>query len=109
MVVLAIAIVLMGVLIPSLASFFMLDQRQAAKDLTTLYQQLHDEAVMRNVTFRVAYNLRHSAITDLIALHRLDTMTVAQLSGTSLAMIEKHYGHLLRDHAADALSKLALG
>lgn len=56
----------------------------------------------------VAYNLRHSAITDLIALHRLDTMTVAILSGTSLAMIEKHYGHLLRDHAADALSKLAL-
>jgi integrase len=56
----------------------------------------------------VAYNLRHSAITDLIALHRLDIMTVAQLSGTSLAMIEKHYGHLLRDHAADALGKLAL-
>ena len=56
----------------------------------------------------VVYNLRHSAITDLIALHRLDTMTVAQLSGTSLAMIEKHYGHLLRDHAADALAKLAL-
>jgi integrase len=56
----------------------------------------------------VAYNLRHSAITDLIALHHLDTMTVAQLAGTSLAMIEKHYGHLLRDHAADALGKLAL-
>jgi integrase len=56
----------------------------------------------------VVYNLRHSAITDLIALHRLDTMTVAQLSGTSLAMIEKHYGHLLRDHAAEALGKLAL-
>ena len=56
----------------------------------------------------VVYNLRHSAITDLIALHRLDTMTVAQLSGTSLAMIEKHYGHLLRGHAADALAKLAL-
>jgi prepilin-type processing-associated H-X9-DG protein len=56
----------------------------------------------------VAYNLRHSAITDLIALHRLDTMTVAQLSGTSLVMIEKHYGHLLRDHATDALGKLAL-
>ena len=55
-----------------------------------------------------AYALRHSTITDLIALHRLDTMTVAQLSGTSLAMIEKHYGHLLRDHAAKALSALAL-
>lgn len=55
-----------------------------------------------------AYALRHSTITDLIALHRLDTMTVAQLSGTSLAMIEQHYGHLLRDHAADALGKLAI-
>ena len=56
-----------------------------------------------------AYALRHSTITDLIARHRLDTMTVAQLSGTSVLMIEKHYGHLLRDHAADALAKLALG
>lgn len=55
-----------------------------------------------------AYALRHSTITDLIALHRLDTMTVAQLAGTSVMMIEKHYGHLLRDHAASALAKLAL-
>ena len=55
-----------------------------------------------------AYALRHSTITDLIALHKLDTMTVAVLSGTSLAMIEKHYGHLLSDHAANALALLAL-
>lgn len=55
-----------------------------------------------------AYALRHSVITDLIALHKLDTMTVAQLSGTSLQMIEKHYGHLLRDHARDALARLSL-
>lgn len=55
-----------------------------------------------------AYALRHSTITDLIALHRLDTLTVAQLSGTSLQMIEKHYGHLLRDHAAKALASLTL-
>ena len=55
-----------------------------------------------------AYALRHSAITDLIALHHLDTMTVAQLSGTSVMMIDKHYGHLLRDHAAKALAMLAL-
>lgn len=53
------------------------------------------------------YSLRHSTITDLIVLHKLDTLTVSQLSGTSLAMIEKHYGHLLRDHAADALARLA--
>jgi integrase len=56
----------------------------------------------------VAYALRHSAITDLIALHRLDTMTVAQLAGTSLLMIERNYGHLLRDHAKTALAGLAI-
>ena len=55
-----------------------------------------------------AYALRHSTITDLIALHRLDTMTVSQLSGTSISMIEKHYGHLLHGHAANALASLAL-
>lgn len=55
-----------------------------------------------------AYALRHSTITDLIALHKLDTLTVAQLSGTSLLMIEKHYGHLLREHAARALASLTL-
>jgi integrase len=55
-----------------------------------------------------AYALRHSTITDLIALHKLDTLTVAQLSGTSLQMIEKHYGHLLRDHAAKALASLEI-
>jgi len=55
-----------------------------------------------------AYALRHSTITDLIALHKLDTLTVAQLSGTSLLMIEKHYGHLLRAHAAKALASLTL-
>jgi len=30
------------------------------------------------------------------------------LAGTSLAMIEKHYGHLLHDHAAKAMAGLAL-
>lgn len=55
-----------------------------------------------------AYALRHSTITDLLARHKLDTLTVAQLSGTSLQMIEKHYGHLLRDHAARALASLTI-
>lgn len=36
-----------------------------------------------------AYALRHSVITDLIRA-RLPILTVAQLSGTSVAMIEKH-------------------
>ena len=54
-----------------------------------------------------AYTLRHSVITDLIRA-RLPILTVAQLSGTSVAMIEKHYGHLVRDDAEEALAALVL-
>ncbi len=58
-------------------------------------------------TSATAYALRHSTITDLI-VKGLDTMTVAQLSGTSIAMIEKHYGHHRAAHATKALEGLAL-
>lgn len=54
-----------------------------------------------------AYTLRHSVITDLVT-GGLDLLTIAQISGTSVAMIEKHYGHLRADHAAAALATLAL-
>jgi len=55
----------------------------------------------------VAYTIRHSVITDLVT-GGLDLFTVAKLSGTSVLMIEKHYGHLQREHARSALEKLAL-
>lgn len=54
-----------------------------------------------------AYTMRHAGITDLVA-GGLDLFHVAALSGTSVAMIEKHYGHLRREHARDALAGLAL-
>lgn len=54
-----------------------------------------------------AYSLRHSTITDLIH-GGLDALTVAQISGTSVAMIEKHYGHLTNAHARKALAMLKL-
>ncbi|MBC7601233.1 MAG: tyrosine-type recombinase/integrase [Ramlibacter sp.] len=54
-----------------------------------------------------AYTLRHSIISDLVH-DGLDLLTVAQISGTSVAMIEKHYGHLRSDVAAGALARLAL-
>jgi integrase len=54
-----------------------------------------------------AYTLRHSVITDLIRA-RLPILTVAQLSGTSVTMIEKHYGHLVRDDAIEALASIAI-
>ena len=54
-----------------------------------------------------AYTLRHSVITDLVH-GGLDLLTVAQISGTSVRMIERYYGHLRGDIAANALKMLAL-
>lgn len=54
-----------------------------------------------------AYTFRHSTITDLVT-GGLDLFTVGALSGTSIAMIEKHYGHIQRERARDALAGLAL-
>ncbi|ESZ17325.1 integrase [Mesorhizobium sp. L2C085B000] len=54
-----------------------------------------------------AYTLRHCVLTDLVTAG-LPVLTVAQISGTSVAMIEKHYGHLVGDAAAEALAGLVL-
>lgn len=54
----------------------------------------------------VAYSLRHAGITDLVT-NGLDVLTVSQISGTSIMMIQKHYGHLQQERARDALDKLA--
>lgn len=53
-----------------------------------------------------AYTLRHSTITDLVGAG-LPLLTIAQISGTSAEMIERHYGHLASDAAVQALSELA--
>jgi integrase len=54
-----------------------------------------------------AYTLRHSVITDLVR-GGLPILTVAQMADTSVAMIEKHYGHLVRNDAEEALAQLML-
>lgn len=54
-----------------------------------------------------AYTLRHSTITDLVN-SGLPLLTVGQISDTSAEMIEKHYGHLNRRAATEALAGLAL-
>lgn len=54
-----------------------------------------------------AYTLRHSTITDLVN-GGLPLLAVAQISDTSAEMIERHYGHLSRHAAAEALATLAL-
>lgn len=54
-----------------------------------------------------AYTLRHSAITDLVSSD-LDLFHVAQLAGTSIVMIEKHYGHLRRKQVRHGMKVLNL-
>lgn len=54
-----------------------------------------------------AYTLRHSTITDLVCAG-LPILTIAQISGTSLEMIERHYGHLDNEAALKALNELVL-
>ncbi|WP_328600554.1 tyrosine-type recombinase/integrase [Pontixanthobacter aquaemixtae] len=54
-----------------------------------------------------AYTLRHSTITDLVKAG-LPLLTIAQISGTSAEMIERHYGQLTNEAALNALEGLAL-
>lgn len=55
----------------------------------------------------VMYALRHSAITDLVR-GGLDLMTVAQISGTSVKMIQQHYAQHQADAATAALAAIAI-
>jgi integrase len=54
------------------------------------------------------YRWRHTAASTLLMMG-VDTLTVAELLGTSPEMIFRHYGHILDDHLATAASKLAGG
>jgi integrase len=53
------------------------------------------------------YTLRHSFITQAL-LDGVSTLEVSKIVGTSLAMIEKHYGHLVHDTARERLAKVQL-
>lgn len=53
------------------------------------------------------YTFRHCFITETL-LGGMPTLEVARLVGTSVVMIEKHYGHLVAKAARQRLAKLAL-
>lgn len=55
----------------------------------------------------VMYSLRHSTITDLAA-GGLPLLTLAQISGTSIKMIEAHYGQHQPGAATAALAAIAI-
>lgn len=53
------------------------------------------------------YTLRHSFITQAL-MDGMSTLDVARISGTSLAMIERHYGHLVMNAARERLELVNL-
>ena len=53
------------------------------------------------------YTLRHSFITQSL-MDGMATLDVARITGTSLAMIEKHYGHLVMNAPRERLNALNL-
>lgn len=53
------------------------------------------------------YTLRHSFITQSL-MDGMSTLEVARISGTSLAMIERHYGHLVMHAARERLERVEL-
>jgi integrase len=53
------------------------------------------------------YTLRHSFITQAL-LDGVSTLEVSKIAGTSLAMIEKHYGHLVQDIVRERLAKVQM-
>jgi integrase len=53
------------------------------------------------------YTLRHSYITQSL-MDGMSTLDVARISGTSLAMIERHYGHLVMNAARERLERVNL-
>jgi integrase len=55
----------------------------------------------------VLYTLRHSWITEAL-MGGLSTLEVGKITGTSLVMIQQHYGHLVSTSASKRLAKLQL-
>lgn len=82
----------------------------AARDFPELAAKLMHEVTPADLAAwrdaRLAKVSAGSVQRDISILRNV--WTVAQISGTSVRMIEQHYGHLRGDVAADALAKLAL-
>lgn len=57
LVVIGVVMLMAAVLAPSMASVFMLEERAAARKIASMFERLHDEAVLRNTTYRVVFYL----------------------------------------------------
>lgn len=70
MVVIAILLALVVVMVPAINTVLRVQERRAAKQLVMTYQRLHDEAVLRNRTFRIVYDMDASTAKIEVGLAR---------------------------------------
>jgi integrase len=56
-----------------------------------------------------AYSFRHTRISELLQLYDVDPLTTAQQTGTSVAMIEKHYFKFISGSMRDKLNAVKSG
>lgn len=87
----------------------------SATNLSTTTQRYRREAIADGVQLLdtgadrlTCYRWRHTAASSLL-MQGIDIATVAELLGTSVRMIQLHYGHLLSGHLARAAQVLARG
>jgi integrase len=82
---------------------------KTGKDVTDQEQRLARVVIKDEGPNRMSnYRWRHTAISTLL-MQGVDVATAAGLTGTSIAMIEKTYGHLLDKHLQGAAERLANG
>lgn len=53
----------------------------------------------------VMYSLRHVAISEML-VSGMDPMTVSKIAGTSIEMISRHYGHMIRERVVEQLARV---
>jgi site-specific recombinase XerD len=78
---------------------------RAAADAATIEGAPEDKAKLPAGV--CLYTLRHSFITQALS-DGLTTLDVARLTGTSLAMIDRHYGHLVQSASAERLARVQM-
>ena len=51
-----------------------------------------------------AYSFRHTRISELLQVYKIDANNVCKETGTSLVMLHEHYHHLIREELDQALN-----
>ena len=80
------------------------DQWKSSDQVKLMREAVLNSELSPDVVF---YTLRHSFIANAI-LSGMDLYSLAKIAGTSIEMIEKHYGKLIKDRVIDALELSAL-